>query len=326
MAVVTLTDQINFIERVFGTGRLSRNSRNFDVRCPICDPADRNKKKLSILLPESCLHCWVCGFRARSLVPLIYKYGTRQQLIEYRDKFMVEPARFRRCLDLAITAPDPGVLTLPADFTLLATSVSRDPDVLALRRYLLNRNVSARDLWYYKIGYSNEFRWRRRALVPSFDVAGTLNCFVGRTIDNNRRPKYDVPDIERLDVIFNEINLDWSQELVVVEGAFDLMKCPDNAVPLLGSDLNEQSALFNNIVAHNTPVALALDADMKLKKTPRIARKLAEYGIDVRVVRVADDPGSTTKQQFKQLLADAKFYDWHDEFLDRLDAATQVRL
>ena len=35
----------------------------------------------------------------------------------------------------------------------------------------------------------------------------------------------------------------------------------------------EDGALFNSIIAHNTPVALAMDADMRATKMPRLAKK-----------------------------------------------------
>jgi hypothetical protein len=331
VSVVSLSDHVRFVESVFGTGKLSRDSRNFDVRCPICAPSDKSKRKLAILLENGQAHCWSCGYKAHTLAPLVKKFGTRDQLAEYRDRFMPEAERNRRCLDLDVVEPEK--LALPKDFRLLVTASLRDPDVLAMRRYLLEplpkgRGITERDMWYFKLGYSNELRWKRRVLVPSFDAQGELNYFVGRAIDRFRRPKYDSPDVPpgyKSTIVFNELNIDWSQELVLCEGTFDLMKCPDNAVPLLGSDLNEQSVLFNAIVVHSTPVVLALDADMRVKKTPRIARKLAEYDVPVKIARVETDPGDMTKQGSKQCLADARPFSWDDAFMDRLDAV-QTRL
>ncbi len=327
--MISLSEQIKFIERVFGAGGLSRNSRNFDIRCPICDPKDRSKKKLSVLLPEHRLHCWVCGYKAYTLAPLIRKYGTREELLEYRDRFMPESAMNggRRCVQVFDDQPEePQKLKLPEDFKLLATADFSNPDVMAIRSYLLTRYVSDRDLWYFKLGYSDDPIWRRRVIVPSFDASGELNLYVGRAVDKYRKPKYEMPVGDRRHVIFNEINIDWTRLLVLCEGTFDLMKCGDNAVPLLGSDLNEESALFNAIVANGTPIAMAMDADMKTTKTPRIAKKLSAYDIDVIIVQVPNDPGMMTKQEFKDALAAAKPYDWQQTFLDKLELASKVSL
>ena len=328
---VTLTDKVRFYESVFGSGRMARNCRNFDVRCPVClekGPVPPDKKKLAILTEDDRCHCWVCGYKSRTLAPLIRKYGTHSQLQEYVQRFM--PAGTStwhpRCMIITGEAPPPPPIQLPKDFKLFAASRSRDPDVAAMRRYLVQRGLSDDDLWFYKLGYSNEPMWHRRVIMPSFDKDGALNHFVGRTIDKGRKPKYESPEGDRRQVIFNEINIDWSRQLVVCEGAFDLVKCGDNAVPLLGSDLNEESALFNAIVAHGTPVALALDADMRLTKMPRVAQKLADYNIDVVLVEVTTDPGDMTQQQFKAAKKAARPFDWNLTFFDKLAHAAHVRL
>ena len=162
--------------------------------------------------------------------------------------------------------------------------------------------------------------------MPSFDSQGELNFFVGRAIDARRRPKYDNPNMVRNPIIFNEINIDWSRRLVLCEGPFDLMKCGDNAVPLLGSDLNEEGALFNSIIARGTPIALALDADMRVTKTPRNAKKLMDYDVDVVIVTVPNDPGEMTKREFKAVLEAAQPFDWNQAFRDRLERAAKIKL
>jgi len=326
---VTLTEKVRFYEDVFGSGRMARNSRNFDVRCPICDPKDHSKKKLAILVEDDRCHCWVCGYKSRTLAPLIRRYGSVAQLVEYRDKFMPDVAPGQsRCVQLwgADVSEEEKPLALPESFQLLVTATTRDPDVAAVRRYLQSRNVSEDDMWRFKLGFSNESVWRRRVIVPSFDKEGRLNHYVGRAIDRNKRPKYEAPGGDRHHVVFNELDIDWSKRLVLCEGTFDLMKCGDNAVPLLGSDLGEESALFNYIIVHGTPVVLALDADMRLSKVPRIAKRLLGYNVDVLLVDVATDPGDMSKEGFKEALSQARPFEWHQAFLDRLDRACQMRM
>lgn len=328
MATVTLTEKISFYEKVFGPGRLARNCRNFDVRCPICAPKDPSKKKLAILVEDDKCHCWVCGYKAFTLAPLIRKYGSHELLAEYRDRFMPASDCGSRCVQVWLgEEKEPEKLKLPKDFRLIVTASPRDPDILAIKRYLmLDRKLSEDDLWYYKIGYSNQSKWLRRAIIPSFDKSGELNHYVGRAVDKRRKPKYETPEGDRHQVIFNELHVDWSRQVILCEGVFDLIKCGDNAVPLLGSDLNEESALFNAIIAHNTPVALALDADMRLKKTPRIAQRLMDYNVDVVIVPVQTDPGDMSKKEFREALKAAQPFDWHQAFFDRLTHASRISL
>ena len=324
----SLTEKLKFIESVFGTGFLATNGKNFGVRCPFCAPKDVNKRKLVIRVEDDLLHCWTCGFKAHTLAPLIRKFGTSEQFATYRDRYMPEEAR-NRFRDLNVTVEEKQKLELPKDFKLLTLASTTDPDVRSAWGYLVSRNVTVRDAWYYKLGISNETRWRRRVIMPSFDVDGELNYYVGRTIDErDKRYKYDNPELDKLPIIFNEMNIDWKCRLVLCEGPFDVMKCGDNAVPLLGSDLNEQSKLFNQILLNNTPIALALDGDMWRKKTPRIAKKLMEYNIDVVIVDVREwgDPGKMSKHQFKDVLLSAKPMTWEGSFAERLAAASEVKL
>ena len=315
--VLSLTDKVNFYESLFGRGRLSGNGKNFDVRCPICASSDPTKKKLAIRTTDDANHCWTCGWKSRSLLPLLRKYCTQDQVDYYKqllgiynDFIFVEEEEEKK-------------IELPKDFCLLTLGNARDPDVKALWRYVYDRGLDEKDAWYFKFGFSNEQRWKRRILMPSFDKLGRLNYFVARAIDSNRKPKYDNPDVDKNPIVFNEINIDWSKRIVLCEGPFDLVKCPENSTAMLGSDLDERHELFNKVLFHNTPVALALDGDMWNTKMPKIVKKLQEYDIDVVVVDVREwgDPGNMTKEQFRVALLSASTLGWNDLFFNKLNKA-----
>jgi len=315
--VHSLSDKIKFYESIFGRGRISSNGKNFDVRCPICAPLDPTKKKLAIRTTDDANHCWVCGFKSRSLIPLLKKYGTQEHLNAYRALIGIDGK------STLLTAQVDKVekIELPKDFQLLTLANYDDPDVKAAWRYVYSRGLSDRDAWYFKFGLSNEAKWHRRVIMPSFDDRGELNYFVARAIDKDKKPKYDNPDVDKNPIVFNEINIDWSKRLVLVEGPFDLVKCPENSTALLGSDLDERHEVLNKILLNNTPVALALDGDMWSKKTPKIVKKLQEYDVDVVVVDVRpwEDPGSMSKAEFEDALCSAKPLLWQDRFLTKLD-------
>lgn len=327
----SLTDHIKFIERVFGAGRLSKNGKNIDVRCPICAPTDPTKKKLSIRTEDDASHCWTCDYKTRTLAPLIKKFGTQEELVEYRDKFMSDVQRAKHIASSDKVVEQKTILSLPNNFKLLTLASNKDPDIASAKSYLVRRGLSERDFWYHKLGTSDDVRWRRRIIVPSFNASGTLDYFVARTIDDNRFPKYDTPEVSqetKLSIIFNDVNIDWTQSLVICEGVFDAMKCGDNVVPLLGSTLNERSLLFNKIVVNNVNVIVALDGDMWNTKTPRLVHKLEEYDINVVVVdtRSFGDPGAASKQQVADAIAGAKQLNWSDTFFNKLDKASGVNM
>lgn len=311
--LVTLTDKLKFIESAFGSIKLARNSKNADVRCPICAPSDRTKKKLAIRVEDDACHCWMCGFKARSLLPLLKKYGSRALVDDYVTRFMPHLAARAREPDETI----PEELKLPADFRLLAVASRMQPDIrIALHYLTFNRKLSEEDIWFYKMGVSDELRWAHRIIVPSFDRDGKLNYFVARAIDKKRRPKYDNPDHDKINMIFNEINIDWTKPVTLCEGVFDSFKCGENAIPLLGSDLNEQSAVFDALLTHMPTVNVALDADMMSTKVLKMMKKLQSYDLEAKFVNVSEygDPGEMSKDQFKAALAEAKSLSWDDSF------------
>lgn len=323
--ITTVSDKVKFITSVLGSGRLSRSGQNLDVWCPYCAPKDRSKKKLSIRLIDDLWHCWTCDHKGRSLVSLIKKSGSSEQLKDYVDRFLPEDKKVWVGQD---DSPQPVKVSLPRDFCLLTLANDHDPDVKAAMRYVTSRGLNQSDLWYYKIGISDDPRWRRRIIVPSFDANGELNYYVGRAIDTQKKPKYDNPDTDKSSIIFNEVNIDWKKRLVLCEGTFDMFKCGDNVVPLLGSSLNEQSKLFNQIIVHSTPVALALDEDMREKRVPFLAHKLMEYDVDVIIVDIRPfaDPGQMTKEEFREKLEAAKPLDWRENFSSKLAKATKTWL
>jgi len=323
VSIRSISDSIKFFELLFGKGTVSSNGINFDVRCPICAPTDVTKKKLSIRTDTSANHCWVCGWKSRTIIPLIRKYGSESHLAAFKELFGISTGNSQ-----FVTGENEQqeVLQLPKDFKLLTLASDLDPDVKAAWRYIYSRGLSDKDAWYFKFGVSDEQKWKRRIIMPSFDANGNLNYFVARAIDKARKPKYDNPHVDHRTVVFNELNIDWTKPLVLVEGPFDMTKCPENTTALLGSDFSEQHELFNRILLHNTPVLLAMDGDMWDTKTPKIYKKLVQYDLDVKVVDVRPwgDPGNMSKLEFESALSEAKELVWGDLFVNRLQKAVST--
>ena len=165
-------------------------------------------------------------------------------------------------------------------------------------RYLLERGVEKNDILKYMMMVCQKGDYFSRIIIPSFDINGDLNYFVARTFNPNYSP-YKNPSIEKSRIIWNELFLDFTRPMVIVEGVFDAIQAGDNAVPLLGSSLNENHLLFQRIVDNGTQISLALDKDAKEKQF-HIARKLLKYGIDVSIIDIGDkkDIGCMTKKEF----------------------------
>jgi hypothetical protein len=236
------------------------------------------------------------------------RHGTRAALTEYRERFAGS-----RPFDAVVQGERP-VLRLPEGFRLIAASSDRAAS--RAREYLVERGLSERDMWRYRLGVANEDRWRDRVIVPSFDAVGELNFFTGRALVRGIS-RYENCDADRNDVVFGELDIDWHRRVILCEGPFDSFKCGENAVPLLGSTLAEDTALMDAM--------LALDAELAVR-TQAIGRRLTQYGLDVVVVDLGGhhDPGEMTRTEFAERLAIARQWTWKGMFSVKLAAATHT--
>ena len=153
------------------------------------------------------------------------------------------------------------------------------------------------------------------------DSKGNLNFFTARRIDANTNDgfKYKNASIQKKNIIFNEINIQWEKPLTLVEGPLDLLKTNDNSTCLLGSTLTEDMYLFKKIIENKTPINLALDADV-YHKTLKIASLLNSYDISVNILdtRGYEDVGDMSHDQFKNTLDNAKKYSNEDLLLKKI--------
>ena len=125
------------------------------------------------------------------------------------------------------------------------------------------RGITKAEILKWKIGYCSSGEYETRIIFPSFNKDGYVNYFVARTyIDHWKR--YLNPPVSN-NVLFNELYVDWNNDLCIVEGVFDAVVA-SNAIPLLGSSLRDSSKLLQKIIKHDTPIYLAMDPDAKDKE------------------------------------------------------------
>ena len=292
--MVTFSEKVSFIRSVFGEIIIDSSQQNIAVSCPSCN--DKSKKKFSININTWQCHCWVCGVKSKSLLSILKRYSNPDRVGVFLSSFHAG--------EITSNAHDNEAgdcqLELPSGFELLVDNIdTRDPDMRSCINYVRKRGLTRKDMWRFMLGSSKYGRFKRRIIMPSFNVEGDLNFFVGRAIDPDARRKYINSDASKKMIIFNEINIEWNKPLTLVEGPFDLMKSNFNSTCLLGSSLSKESALFYKIVTNKTPIVLALDSDMR-EKTQKYAQLLSYYDCDVRILDIRDshDVGSLTKEEF----------------------------
>lgn len=277
--------------------------------CPKCK---HHKAKLSCNVRKNVFKCWVCNFTGTNLARLIKRYGSykqKQEWSRYDDKVDLSSTTLADTLFGEQEASE-TLLNLPKEFITLTgkhNSLSNIP-----LRYLYERGVNKEDILKWKIGYCPDGEYTGRIIVPSFNLEGKINYFIGRSYRDDWM-KYKNPPLHK-NIIFNHLYLDEDKPLFLVEGVFDAIKC-ENGLPILGSTISENSALFKYLVEFPNDIYVALDADAR-KKQYKIIETLLQYDVQTYAINVPPrtDIGEMSKEQVKELASKANFISNSDTF------------
>ena len=305
-------EKLKIIKNVLGRGYKSGHEYLFG--CPFCK---HHKMKMSVNVDKSVFKCWICDKSGRDLGYIVRKFGTRQDRDEwskYDDRVEITDFDF---LFAEPEAPSEQRVDLPEALVSLTNRTPSRSAQIALR-YLSKRGVTRDDILKWKIGYCSDGEYAGRVVVPSFNESGYANYFIARS-SGDACPKYKNPPASR-DIIFNELYVNWDEDLIIVEGVFDAIKA-GNAIPLLGSTLRESSTLFQAIVKSGNRVFVALDEDAS-KKARSISRLLLKYGVEVYEIDTSgvEDVGEMTKEEFRTRKNNAAIVEKDNYLLQRLSA------
>ena len=288
-------------------GEYRRSGDELLFFCPFCQ---HHKRKLSVNLKTNNYKCWVCDERGKNVRRLLKTRLTHSQLYEW-DKLnnVVDLTQLDDNIFQEQITTLEEVIQLPEEFVSLANKNLPLSSKFAMR-YLLDRGYTKEDIIMWKVGYCSNGEYEGRVIVPSFNDNGDINYFVARSYAD-KFPKYMNPKVSK-DIVFNELYLDWNKDIILVEGVFDAMKAK-NAIPLLGSTLNQKSNLFKKIVYYEPDVYIALDPDAE-KKASQLIENLIQYDLNLYKIDVSGfgDVGEMTKEQFEEAKKEAQHIsdDW----------------
>ena len=265
--------------------------------CPYCG---HHKKKMSINFANGYWKCWVCDTRGKNIYRIVRKFGNYQQRQKYRElQGLVDLTDFEEMFKEYNNIQEKQILEMPEGFVSLCNK-DLPMDSTDAFRYLSSRGIGRREILKWKIGYCKEGRYAGRIIIPSFDIEGDLNYFIARSYVGHTR-RYLNPPADR-DLVFNELNIDWDEPVVLVEGVFDAIAAGNNAIPILGSTLREGSRLFQAIAIHDTPVYMALDYDAE-KKAEWIIKSMLKYDLEVHKVPIDEaDVSEMGEREFQERL------------------------
>lgn len=252
-----------------------------------------HKRKLAINIESEFFHCWVCGWKGGSFMPIFRRLGENDR--DYVD-YVAEHESKHKHTDIAKLYE--GV-RLPTEFQTLSCA-SMSPYKRQAISYLTRRGITPDDILDYKMGYCEQGRYRDRVIIPSFDEFGELTFFVGRGIWDRVSPPYLSGRFDK-DIIFNDLLVDWRKPITLVEGPFDAIKAGHNAIALQGKVPNRR--LLAKIQSFMPRVYVALDSDAG-DEMVSIAELLVDIGAETLVIDWPigmKDPGDMTKEDFKKL-------------------------
>jgi DNA primase len=287
--------KLRALRRILGEEKFVKGDEHVFV-CPKQN-CRKDKPKLSVNIVTDSFHCWICGFGAKNLVPILRLDKGSKEF----DEYLSELNKGSKHLTEEKTYEVPQ---LPKEFISLST-VSNSIYFRHAISYLKNRGVEIEDILKMKLGYCESGEYKNRIIFPSFDDKGFLNFFVGRIFFgqgiNYKHGQFDK------DIIFNDYLIDWEKPVIITEGPFDAIKAGDNVIPLLGSILREDMVLFSKIVRSGVDVFMAMDSDAFSKQVNIIA-KLLKYGVSTYYVDLfgKKDVGDMSKDEFKVALSKAK--------------------
>lgn len=256
-------------------------------------------------------HCWSCNAKGKSIYSLLkaldapqHVFDQLQEIIKYtdvREHTSDSKAHFS------------GIL--PKEYKSLAGKLpAKELKLRHAKAYLKKRGLTENDILKYSIGFCEDGEYSGRVIVPSYDAAGKVNFIIARTIHEDIKPKYKNPTCSR-DIIPFDLFVNWSEPIILTEGAFDLMAIKRNVIPLLDKEM--QPELMKKILGSSCKkVYLAIDPDA-LKQMVKYAEILMNEGKQVFTIDFSQykpdeededqkvDPGKMGFEAFTRLIQKA---------------------
>ena len=292
-----------FIDKYYPEAKLVSDNKEFIVQCPW---HEGSKRKLYIHAESGVFNCFVCGEKG-SFYDLIRRTldVKREEVGEILGDYHAES---NETTILSEEPPEPPsyIIPYPDHFYSLSGEGLGSEAHYALK-YLYERNITDKQITYYKLGFCLEGKYAGRIITPSFDRHGNLVTYVGRDYTGTQMPKTlnnpAVPGTHgSKDWVFNLYNALRTDHLIVTEGTFDAMACGVSGVALFGKQASENQ-IYKIVKEKPQRVTILLDPDAQ-EEAEKLAYTLSTFIKDVRISCVPDgyDPGNSSPEMIKSAL------------------------
>lgn len=304
-----LEKKLALLEEVLGGYSNWKTDYIFWCPAPWCK---HHKPKLYININKNNFHCWVCDYSGKSIHKLVRRFGKGNAYNRWCELAgRLDLSDPKNCEIFGDShEPEQKRVVLPDAFQSLTGRHTISSG--AARLYLNGRGITKNDILWWKIGFCSSGKYSGRIIIPSFNLEGHVDYFIARNYESDWEP-YKNPPAPK-DLIFNELYLDWTKPIVLVEGVFDAIVA-GNSIPLNGSALREGSYILQKLVLSGQKVYSAIDPDVekRLGKETKIIKLLMSYGVEVYKVPIAPykDVGEMPKEEFQRrmLLAEEQAED-----------------
>lgn len=297
------------IENILGKSH-KRARENYAFHCPFCN---HRKPKLEINMAtnqegHNPWECWVCQTRGRTIRSLLKQLKTPRDQAAEILKYLPKGSQ--------IEYRGISIIELPKEYQPLYSASTTSVIANLVKKYLYERGLTDNDFVKYGIGYCTSGEYGGRVIIPSYSASNQLNYFVARSYDGSYF-KYKNPEASK-DIIFFENLVNWSQPIVLCEGAFDAIAIKRNAIPILGKNIS--NALYKKILTSPlTDIYIALDADAQ-DRALEIAEKFLNQGKKVFLLDMKDkDPSDMGFKTFTTQIQSAEELDLSSLMLHKLD-------
>ena len=288
-------------------GNYSKNCKQYQFCCPCC--AEENggvldgKYNLEVLLSQEeglKYHCWKCGDTNNmfgNLSSLVKRYGSVELYHEYKE--CINDLLNSKLYDINAfsgfteTIREQNTIKLPKTFKRIDLSTIKNP---ALLEYLCKRKIDQNLINKFNIGATEwkdeDYAFKQRIIIPSYDSFGDLNYFIGRDYTGKSKLKYRNCNADKKLFIFQESLIDWDAPIFLCEGVFDAMRFPQNGISMLGKSLSRDSFLYQSLYKKaKSTITIVLDGDTDENETKRIYT-LLDFGRlrnKIRYINMAED-------------------------------------
>jgi len=256
----------SIIQNIFEDVNGLQTSEQLQVNCPHCQereglPYPDGKFNLEINTAKRQFRCWKCDDPkfSGSLGRLVRTFGSSAD-------YQIYKAYAGTFADYAIGEDEKEYVQvkLPEEMISFAQMDVNHPDHLKAYTYLVTERKISRDvILKYRLGFCTTGKYAERIIIPSFDINGEVNYFVGRYYGNDLKIKKKLPYLnpyaDKDVIIFNEGLVNWDSTVYLVEGAFDMLSFPINIIPMLGKTLS--TTLFMKLKEMKPDVVVLLDPD-----------------------------------------------------------------